>query len=112
MKKVWIILLLGVIVGAGLVLWFLIKPIYNQKVFEVIRYGNGQYRLGLTPAMNLQELKQNNFGDVVSSGVFYHGREIYIKGGVEFPYGGGHAVIFLKQKDADLFDIYSLMGGP
>jgi len=95
MKKVWIIVVgLIIVLGAGIFLLWKFWPVD----YEFIQYGQGHYRLGLTPAMTHEELQQNNFGDVVSSGVFYRGREIYIRDGVEFPYGGGHTVIFLKQK--------------
>lgn len=109
MKKVWIVVLVLIIVAAIVGLWLLIKPVYEQKIFDRISYRSRQYRLGLTPAMNAQELQVNKFGDVQPTGKFIHGREIY-DSSIGFQYVP--TVIFLKQKNSELFDIYSLVGGP
>lgn len=107
MKKVWIVVL--IIVAAIVGLWFLIKPVYEQKIFDRISYRNREYNLGLSGPMSLNELKDNKFGDAAPTGVFYHGREIY-----DSAIGSQYVptVIFLKQKNSELFDIYSLIGGP
>lgn len=109
MKKFWIAVLILIIVAAVIGLWFLIKPMYEQKIFDRISYRNREYNLGGNGPMTLGELKVNKFGDAAPTGVFYHGREIY-----DSAIGSQYVptVIFLKQKNSDLFDIYSLVGGP
>lgn len=108
MKKVWIIL--GIIVLAvGMFLAWKCWPVN----YETISYNHREYRLGTTPAMTAQELKENSFGDAVATGVSYYGREIYVGGDTSPKYAGAtHTVIFLKQKNLDFFDIYGLVGGP
>lgn len=107
MKKVWIIVLVLIIVlGAGMFLTWKYWPVD----FERFEYQHRIYRLSLSPAMTEQELKENSLGEIVPSGVYIHGREIYI-GTVQIP-DAADTIIFLRRKDSALFDIYELLGGP
>lgn len=108
-KLIIIVALIAVIAVAAVYLVILIKPIYEQRVFEIIKYKDRQYHLG-SNNMTLQELEAKNFGQAVSTGVFYHGREIYDSSPANWQYPP--TVIFLKEKDSDIFDTYSLSGGP
>lgn len=135
MKK--ILLTLGIIVGMVLIFYFVLAylgltPYYKcdsvgcnwvcmesgfRKCslgmfgtnYDRISYRDRAYNLGGQGTMTVQELKENNFGEVAPTGIFYHSREIY-----DSAIGSQYVptVIFLKQKNTERLDIYALVGGP
>lgn len=117
MKKVWIIIAgLIIVLGAGVFLLWKFWPVN----YETIRYGKGSYKasyrlssgsdfLGLTQ----KQVEEKFFHPIIFSGDKYGGREIWIGDfrGTKYE-NAGDTIIYLKQKNADLFDVYSLQGGP
>lgn len=111
MKKAWMIVLVLMIVAAIALLWFLIKPLFEQNL-QTIKYQGREYRLGSAQGLTKAQVKDQFNVEIVSSTNFYKGREIYISNIQTMIYPNIPTIIFLKQKNTDLFDVYSLQGGP
>lgn len=111
MKKVWIIGLILIIIGAIIALWFLTRP-FSEQNLPTVKYQDREYRLGSSQGLTVVEVKDKYNSEIVSSGSFYKKREIFISSIQPMIYPYIPTIIFLKQKNSNLFDAYSLVGGP